>query len=89
MMLACDNGISMTAIKELQARGHEVVYWADDEHDEWWFRAALDAGAEVFISHDWDIVLMADARYKPRIHMKQGIGGARQAAFILRKLEAL
>lgn len=91
MKLALDNGISRAAARELAAAGHEIVYHAGDEHDEWWFREACEAGAECFVSADWDIVLMADEADKLRVKLdgNGGIRGAAQAEVILRKLEAL
>lgn len=73
----------------LEAAGHEVVYWASDEPDEWWFRDALRAGAELFVSPDWDIVLMADERNAARVLLKNGIRGAEQARPVLREIERM
>lgn len=89
MKIACDTGVSGAAIDVLKKNGHEIVYWASHEPDEWWFKDANERGAEVFVSHDWDIVLMADEAGKARIHLRNGIAGSRQAEPILRGLKKI
>ncbi len=91
MKLALDNVVSRRAAHMLKAAGHIVVYHAEDEHDEWWFREACEAGAECFVSCDWDIVLMADnaGKLAMRLNGNGGVRGAAQAAVILRRLEAI
>ena len=89
MKIACDTGVSRAAIEVLQQHGHEVVYWASTEPDEWWFKDASAKGAEVFVSNDWDIILMADEHGKERVHLRNGIAGSKQAEPILRGLRKI
>jgi hypothetical protein len=86
MKIACDNGIAFSAIAEIERHGHEVVFRALDDPDEWWFAEALKYGAECFVSHDWDIILMADAGGLKSIQMPNGIKGKAQADFVVRRL---
>lgn len=91
MKLACDNGISLAACDALEAAGHEVVFRAVDEPDEWWVREAIERGAECFVSCDWDIELMADDRGKLSVRLdgNGGVRGAAQAAAILAAIKRL
>lgn len=83
MRIAVDNQISGSTINLLENKGHKVVFWARHEHDEWWFLEALDKGADIFISPDWDIVILANQHDVPCIHLPQGLKGKDQATYIL------
>lgn len=89
MKIACDTGVSGAAIEVLRQSGYEVVFWAMEEPDEWWFKEALGLGADVFVSHDWDIILMADERSKERIHLRPGVRGRDQAKQIIRGIRRI
>lgn len=85
MKLACDQ-IASKAMDALEAAGHEIVYCAGQDPDEWWVAEAVKRGAECLISHDWDVVLMADERGLKRVKMPDGIAGVKQAEFVLKEL---
>ena len=88
MKIACDTGIARVAINALEEVGHEVVYWAGAQPDEWWFPEAVAAGATLFVSHDWDIINMAMNHNLDAIRMQQGIRGVAQAKAVLDVLAA-
>ena len=68
MKIACDVNVSGRSIKFLQSHGYEVVYRAGaGQPDRKWFAAALERGAEVFISGDLDIAFLVEKEYDKRI----------------------
>lgn len=86
--VAFDTQLSKAAVRAVEDAGHEVVYWAGSEHDELWFREALDAGAEVFVSPDWDISILANHHNVRCIRLPQRVGGEALVRFILKQLGA-
>lgn len=87
MRIAVDCGISNDAIDVLEAAGHDVVYKAGEEPDEWWVKDALKYKPELFVSHDWDIVIIAVEKDCKAVRMPDGIAGAAQAKIVLDTLE--
>lgn len=87
MRVAFDTQVPSATIKAAEGCGHQVVYWAKDEHDEWWFREAMERGADVFVSPDWDIALMANKNGLGFIKLPRGIGKSRLVDFILNRLK--
>jgi len=81
--IACDACIAQAAIWALELDGHKVVYQAKSEADEQWFPEAVDAGAELFVTHDFDIVTMAINRGLLALIIPAGIRGKDQASVVL------
>jgi hypothetical protein len=87
MKIACDQAVSQRAVMLLQAHGHDVVYHATDhELDSWWVKKAIACGAELFVSHDTDIICLADNFGLARIELPQRCKGEAQARFVLAEL---
>lgn len=89
MRIACDNQVGYQSLALLARHGVLIVYRAHNERDVEWFEAALDAGAEVFVSPDSDIDALCNQHNKRFIRLKQGLKGTEVALFILKKLERL
>lgn len=73
MKLAFDNAVSKRSAETIRDRGHEVVVHALYEHDELWLRRAMDGGAEIFFSHDWDVDIFCNSRNKKCVRLTQGM----------------
>lgn len=73
MKIAVDTQVSDSAIDYLSSRGFKVVFKAYNEPDQIWFRDALDMGAEVFVSPDWDISFLCNQYNVKFIKLKQGL----------------
>jgi 2-keto-3-deoxy-6-phosphogluconate aldolase len=84
--IAFDTQVPRQAIQAAESSGHTVVYWAGAEHDELWFRQAMDMGADVFVSPDWDIAILAENHNKKFIRIPQKLGGQELVAFIMKRL---
>jgi hypothetical protein len=54
--------------------------------DSYWFREALDEGAEIFISPDWDIAVMAGNANKAFIQLPQNLGGGRLVEYVVNRV---
>jgi hypothetical protein len=68
MKIACDVNVSNRSIKFLKQAGFEIVYKAGaGQPDKKWFAAALERGADVFISGDLDIAFLVEKQYDKRI----------------------
>jgi len=85
--IACDNQISLDVIEKLEKHNYEVVFWAKDEDDVTWFRWACEQGADVFISPDWDVTVLANQNGKGCIRLPQGKKRNGLLNFLLRRLE--
>jgi hypothetical protein len=86
MRVAFDCQISRAAVEATEDAGFQVVYWAGSEHDELWVAEALDLGADVFMSPDYDIEILANRYDREFIRLPQGLGGRRLVDFVTRKL---
>jgi hypothetical protein len=87
MLVAVDTQVSKKAVRQIESAGHWVVYIAGEEHDEWWFREALDLDAEVFISPDFDIEILANQYDKKFIRIPQRIDD--MGSYLVRQLRLL
>lgn len=87
MKLALDCQISFKGAKILNNSGHTVVYHARHEHDQLWVRRAVEKGAEVFISPDWDIDIMCNQLNLYCIKLKQKQKSEDAVQFILKELK--
>lgn len=85
-MIACDNHVGNRTIEKLENHGHKIVLRAGDIRDEWWFEEAMDRGADIFISADWDIGILCNRYNKDWIQLPTGVGGDAMARFILKEL---
>ncbi len=86
--LALDGPISRKAAQQLRSQGFEVVFHARHEADEVWVPAALNKGANVFVSSDLDIPNLLDKEDTNAIwiDMPQFIGGVDQAGYIISQI---
>jgi hypothetical protein len=75
MKIAVDNQISKLNVKQLINRGLEIVYRADDQFDNIWFNEALNFGAEIFVSPDFDIDQLCEKYKVLYIRLPQNISG--------------
>lgn len=87
MYIAVDNQVSDSAIDFLEEKGMKIVLRARHEPDNMWFMDALDLGAEVFVSPDWDISFLCNAHNVKFIKLKQGLRGLAIGRFILECIE--
>lgn len=87
MNIAVDTQIGFQAIKHLESKGYKVVLRATDEPDHIWFEDALDLGAQVFVSPDWDISFMCNRVGVDFIMLKQGLRDHRIGEFIEKRLK--
>lgn len=85
--LACDNQVSLDVIEKLESHNYEVVFWAKDEDDNTWFSWACEQGADIFISPDWDVTVLANQNGKGSIRLPQGKKRNKALRFLLQKLE--
>lgn len=86
MLIACDNQVPFGAIQMMAARGFHCVFRAKNEKDCDWFAQAVESGAAVFISPDWDIEQLCKAHGKEFIRLKQGLRGIEVAHYVTRQL---
>lgn len=87
--VAFDTQVSRRAVEAAQDNGFNVVYWAGHTHDELWFREAMDRGAEVFVSPDWDIAVLANRFDKTFIKLPQNLGKGKLVDFVVNQLVKL
>jgi hypothetical protein len=85
--LALDNHVSLKCALKLSFVGHEIVYHARDEHDELWLSRALSAGAQVFVSADWDVDIFCNKVSAKCILLKQGLKCSDQYELLVRELK--
>ena len=86
MRIAVDNQVGYDAIFYLESKGHEVVLKAGNEPDNIWFIDALDAGAELFISPDWDIAFLCNKHDVKFIQLCQNVRGEKIGKFVINKI---
>lgn len=87
MNIAVDTQVSDSAVTYLREKGFNVIFKANREPDEVWFRDALDMGADVFVSPDWDISFLCN-RYNVRwIRLKQNLRNLEIGRFIESRLK--
>lgn len=89
MKLAVDVCIGNRGIKKLREAGHDVVVVAEHaESDRDWFARALAAGAEVIVSADRDLEILAyDQRIK-FVRAKNERRGTENALRVIHKLQS-
>lgn len=87
MDIAVDNQVADMAINYLENKGFRVVFKAGHEPDNMWFRDAIDEGAEVFVSPDWDISFLCNQYNVKFIKLKQGLRNIEIGRFIQDRLE--
>lgn len=86
MKVAVDNQISKDTIDYLKRNNIDVVFSAKDEHDDIWFESALDLGAEIFISPDFDIDRLCERYNVKYIELPQNLKTHKVNKFIMKKL---
>jgi hypothetical protein len=86
--LALDRQISKKTAVELRKAGYEVVFHANHEPDEVWIPAALDQGANLFVSPDLDIPNYLDRTDTGAawVDVPQGLGGRSQFSYLLQQI---
>lgn len=87
--IACDNHVSINNIEKLKTIGYTVVFRAWDESDFQWCNNALDKGANVFISCDWDIEFICNQNNVFCIRLPQNKGGKAQFNYITAQLKKI
>lgn len=70
MRIAVDTQVADAAIDYLENKGFVVVFKAHHEPDNMWFRDALDLGADIFVSPDWDISFLCNSHNVKFIKLK-------------------
>lgn len=88
MKVALDNQVGKGAVNSLKAAGHEVVMLAGDLPDHVWHKRAVEAGAELFFSPDYDIENMTLNIGKSFVRLPQNMGGGQLADFVVRATNA-
>ena len=84
MKLALDNQVSHNCAKALKLAGHIIVYHARHEHDQLWFKKAIEANAECFISPDWDIDILCNQNNVKCIRLGQRLSSEETLVTILK-----
>lgn len=87
MNIAVDNQVADVAVSYLKNKGFNVVFRARHEPDNMWFLDALDEGAEVFVSPDWDISFLCNRHDTKFIQLKQGLRGHEIGRFIEERIK--
>lgn len=87
--IACDNHVSLKTMLALRNYGYNIVYRAWSEEDDTWCNNAVQKGATVFISCDWDIEFFCNKNDLTCIRIPQGKGGKAQRNFITKQLKRL
>lgn len=88
MKVALDNQVGEGAIRALKAAGHEVVMTAGDLPDHVWHRRAVEAGAELFFSPDYDIENLSLDIGKSFVRIPQGLGRGELNDWVVRAANA-
>ena len=86
MRIAVDNHVGHNAIRHINNQGHKVVFKAQNQLDRVWFESALDYGADLVVSMDWDIAFLCNRHNVKFIQLGQGIGGVDAAKFVLDRI---
>lgn len=89
LKIACDNHVSLENIERLKFMGYSVVFRAWHETDWSWCNEALEKGANVFISCDWDIEFFCNTNNASCIRLPQNKGGKAQLNYITNRLKKL
>ncbi len=90
MRVAVDVQIPDDAIKIFEKNGFTVVYKAHPcEQDADWFDVALDYGAEIFVSPDTDIQVMAGNAGYSYVALPSQLKAVKITDFVLKKLRAI
>lgn len=87
--VALDNHLPKTAVDKITDAGFEVVFRAQDEHDELWFSLSVDLGANVFVSRDIDLEIMATNAGLDYVCPPEGVSGDALIDWVIRKLRLL
>lgn len=72
--IAVDNQVPFCISELAKQHNIEIVVWAGDLHDNFWFEEALDAGAKAFVSPDYDIERLCDLNGVKYIRLPKGKG---------------
>ena len=88
MKIALDNQVSKGAVNSLKSAGHDVVMLAGNLPDHVWHKKAIDAGAELFFSPDYDIENMTLNLGKSFVRLPQNLGGGELVDFVVRAANA-
>lgn len=87
MYIAVDNQVADSAIDYLKDKGFKVVFRARHEPDHEWFQDAMDLGADIFISPDWDISFLCNRYDVKFIQLEQGLKGVGIGKFIEKRIK--
>jgi hypothetical protein len=92
MKIAVDNQIGKIIVDILKQRKFDIVFRAQDEADHEWIEKALDLGATVFVSPDFDIPFYLDKEYPDEsykwVELPQNLPKRKQCEFLTKKLSA-
>ncbi len=90
MKVAVDVQISNSAVQIFESSGFKVVYKAhDNEPDAEWFDIAIACGAEIFVSPDTDILVMAGNAGYSYVQLPSQMRASKITYFVLKKLKAI